>query len=190
MYCFSNTLSSVYLFISADIPNTRSGSVSRAVQPRRASILFSNDLIVFATISVSSRSNTIDKHLIFSIPKHEPYNPRGTEKHQKQGNFFCLLGIATKCTSSSPNTTTAVYKNEKKFIEARGMKIDQQRLLGSRDVAGIGAWFKLATNRGGNCLKNSERTAPLAVLRDMVDAYLVVGEYEILVLHCYSFQRS
>nr|GMD40089.1 hypothetical protein Iba_chr10aCG6020 [Ipomoea batatas] len=190
MYCFSNTLSSVYLFISADIPNTRIGSVSRAVQPRKASILFSNDLIVLATISVSSRSNTIDKHLIFSIPKHEPYNPRGTEKHQKQGNFFCLLGIATKCTSSSPNNTTAVYKNEKKFIEARGMKIDQRRFLGSRDVAGIGAWFKLATNRGGNCLKNSERTAPLAVLRDMVDAYLVVGEYEILVLHCYSFQRS
>jgi len=102
MYCFKSNRSSIYLFISAYIPDTLIGSmIDCAIQTLRASILSSNDFIVVATISVSSWSNTIERQRILSIRRHELYNPTGAAKHQKHGNFFCLLGIATKWISSS-----------------------------------------------------------------------------------------
>ena len=70
-YCFNIFLSSRYRLTSACMPEIRCGSTSEFIFLWSASILSSNDRIVFATISVSSRSNTIPKHLRFSITRHE-----------------------------------------------------------------------------------------------------------------------
>ena len=67
------------------------------------------------------------------------------------------------------------------------MKIDQLRLIG----CGIGAGFEFAPDRrSGNRLKNGQRMASLAVWGDMVNAYLVVGELEVILFNLNGIQFS
>uniref|UniRef100_A0A0A9GQ55 CPL2 n=1 Tax=Arundo donax TaxID=35708 RepID=A0A0A9GQ55_ARUDO len=68
MNSLRSSLSSMYRLISADIPAILTGSSSTSILRESISIRSSKDFIVFATIRVSSRSNTMARQRRLSIP--------------------------------------------------------------------------------------------------------------------------